>query len=56
MALLDWIIIGAHFVLSAAIGLAYTKKAGESVSEFFVSGRSLPCTCTTLFAVPSTST
>ena len=42
MALLDWIIIGAYFVLSAGIGLAYTKKAGESVSEFFVSGRSLP--------------
>src|SRR5687768_9730105 len=42
MALLDWIIIGAYFALSAGIGLAYTKKAGESVSEFFVSGRSLP--------------
>jgi SSS family solute:Na+ symporter len=39
---LDWIIIGAYFALSAGIGLAYTKKAGESVSEFFVSGRSLP--------------
>ena len=39
---LDWIIIGAYFVLSAGIGLAYTKKAGESVSEFFVSGRALP--------------
>jgi solute:Na+ symporter, SSS family len=39
---LDWVIIAAYFVLSAGIGLAYTKKAGESVSEFFVSGRSLP--------------
>jgi solute:Na+ symporter, SSS family len=42
MELLDWVIIAAYFVLSAGIGLAYTKKAGESVSEFFVSGRSLP--------------
>jgi solute:Na+ symporter, SSS family len=42
MQLLDWVIIAAYFVLSAGIGLAYTKKAGESVSEFFVSGRSLP--------------
>ena len=42
MVALDWIIIGLYFVLSAGIGLAYTKKAGESVSEFFVSGRSLP--------------
>jgi solute:Na+ symporter, SSS family len=42
MQLLDWVIVGAYFVLSAVIGLAYTKRAGESVSEFFVSGRSLP--------------
>ncbi|HEU5090833.1 MAG TPA: sodium:solute symporter family protein, partial [Roseiflexaceae bacterium] len=42
MLLLDWIIVGAYFALSAGIGLAYTKRAGKSVSEFFVSGRSLP--------------
>ena len=42
MQLLDWLIIGAYFVISAAIGLAYTKRAGKNVSEFFVSGRSLP--------------
>ena len=42
MHLIDWLIILAYFVLSAAIGLAYTKRAGKSVSEFFVSGRSLP--------------
>ena len=39
---LDWIIVGAYFVLSAGIGIAYTRRAGQSVSEFFVSGRSLP--------------
>ncbi|MGQ0812846.1 MAG: sodium:solute symporter family protein [Gemmatimonadota bacterium] len=42
MQLLDWLIIGAYFVLSAGIGVAYTKRAGTSVTEFFVSGRSLP--------------
>jgi Na+/proline symporter len=42
MQLLDWLIIGAYFVLSAGIGIAYTRRAGKSVSEFFVSGRSLP--------------
>ena len=42
MHLLDWLIVAAYFVLSAGIGIAYTKRAGESVSEFFVSGRSLP--------------
>src|SRR5687768_3435307 len=38
----DWIIIAAYFVASAAIGLAFAKRAGSSVSEFFVSGRSIP--------------
>jgi Na+/proline symporter len=39
---IDWIIVGAYFVMSAAIGLAFTKRAGQNVSEFFLSGRSLP--------------
>jgi Na+/proline symporter len=38
----DWIIIVAYFVASAAIGLAYTRKAGQSLADYFVSGRSLP--------------
>jgi SSS family solute:Na+ symporter len=39
---LDWMIVAAYFLASAAIGLAYTRRAGQNVSEFFVSGRSLP--------------
>ncbi len=42
LTLLDWLILAAYFVVSAAIGLAYAGRAGTSVSEFFVSGRSLP--------------
>ena len=42
LSALDWTIIAAYFVASAAIGLAYAKRAGSSVSEFFVSGRSIP--------------
>lgn len=42
LALIDWLIIAAYFVLSAAVGLAYTRRAGKSVSEYFVSGRSVP--------------
>ncbi|HEX8451820.1 MAG TPA: sodium:solute symporter family protein [Longimicrobium sp.] len=42
LALVDWLIVAAYFVLSAAIGLAYTRRAGKSVSEYFVSGRSVP--------------
>jgi SSS family solute:Na+ symporter len=42
LAPLDWLIIAAYFVLSAGIGLAYARRAGQSVSEFFVSGRNIP--------------
>ncbi|HEX2091039.1 MAG TPA: sodium:solute symporter family protein [Longimicrobiaceae bacterium] len=42
LAPLDWLILAGYFVLSAAIGLAYTRRAGRSVSEYFVSGRSVP--------------
>jgi Na+/proline symporter len=42
LSLIDWLIIAGYFLLSAGIGLAYARRAGRSVSEFFVSGRSLP--------------
>jgi SSS family solute:Na+ symporter len=38
----DWLIIALYFLISAAIGLAYTRKASRSLSDYFVSGRSLP--------------
>ena len=42
LAPLDWIIIGAYFVASAAIGVWFSSRGGRSVSDFFLSGRSLP--------------
>ena len=39
---LDWIIVAAYFLLSLAIGLYYFDRAGQSVGEFFLSGRNLP--------------
>ncbi|MDE3057670.1 MAG: Na+:solute symporter [Bacteroidota bacterium] len=42
MQLLDWIIIIAYFVLSAAVGIYFAKRAGGSLQEFFLSGRNLP--------------
>ena len=39
---LDWIIVAAYFLLSVAIGLYYFDRAGQSVGEFFLSGRNLP--------------
>jgi solute:Na+ symporter, SSS family len=38
----DWLIIALYFVCSAAIGLAYTRKASRSLADYFVTGRSLP--------------
>lgn len=39
---IDWAIIVAFFVVSLAIGLWVSKKAGSSASEFFLSGRNMP--------------
>jgi Na+/proline symporter len=39
---LDWAIVGAYFAISLAIGVMYSRRAGRSVNEFFLSGRSLP--------------
>ena len=42
LAAVDWIFIVWYFVLSIGIGLYYSKRAGKSISEYFLSGRSLP--------------
>ena len=42
LSTLDFVIIAAYFVLSLVIGLALTKRAGKSMSDFFLGGRSLP--------------
>src|SRR5438477_1694798 len=36
---IDWAIVAAYFLLSTGIGLVFTKKGGESLSEYFISGR-----------------
>jgi solute:Na+ symporter, SSS family len=38
----DWVIIGLYFLASAGVALAYTRRASESLDEYFVSGRALP--------------
>lgn len=42
MQTIDWILVGLYFVASAGIGIYYTKRAGSSLHEFFLSGRNLP--------------
>lgn len=39
---LDWLIIVLYFVLTLGIGLGFKNKAGASLADYFVSGRSLP--------------
>lgn len=38
----DWLIVAVYFVLSIVIGLAFSGRAGRSLADYFVSGRSLP--------------
>ena len=42
LELSDWFIVALYFIASAAIGLAYAGRAGKSLADYFVSGRSLP--------------
>jgi SSS family transporter len=42
LAAADWLFIVWYFLLSIGIGLYYSKRAGRSISEYFLSGRSLP--------------
>jgi solute:Na+ symporter, SSS family len=39
---IDWAIVAAYFLLSAGIGFAFTKRGGESLSEYFIAGRAVP--------------
>jgi Na+/proline symporter len=38
----DWIIIIAYFILSLAISLYFSKRAGKDTGSFFLSARNLP--------------
>jgi len=38
----DGIVIAIYFVLSLGLGLAYARRAGRNVAEYFLSGRHLP--------------
>jgi Na+/proline symporter len=42
LSLVDWLIIAAYFALSLAVGLYYSRRAGRSTEEFFLSDRSMP--------------
>ena len=39
---LDWIVVAAYGALTLAIGLRLARRAGRSVEDYFIAGRSLP--------------
>ncbi|QUY42910.1 sodium:solute symporter family protein [Acaryochloris marina] len=42
MQLFDWIIVAAYLVFTLFVGIYLSRKASGSLTDFFVSGRSLP--------------
>ncbi len=42
LSAIDWTIVVAYFALSMGIGLFFTKKGGENIEEYFLSGRNVP--------------
>jgi Na+/proline symporter len=38
---IDWAIVAAYFLMSTVIGLMFTKRGGESLNEYFLSGRNV---------------
>lgn len=39
---IDWAIVFGYFALSTLIGFIFTKRGGESLEEYFLSGRQVP--------------
>ncbi|MFI5311125.1 MAG: sodium:solute symporter family protein [Gemmatimonadales bacterium] len=42
MSPIDWLIVAAYFAISTGIGLYFTKRGGESLDQYFLSGRQAP--------------
>jgi solute:Na+ symporter, SSS family len=42
LALIDWIVIVGYLAVALGVGLYFRRRAGSSMAEYFVSGRSLP--------------
>ena len=42
MAALDWIIVGLYLVFALGVGLVFRRRAGQDITQYFLSGRNLP--------------
>lgn len=47
----DWFVVALYFLFMLGVGMYFTKRAGRSVEDFFVSGRNLPWWIIALSAV-----
>ena len=39
---LDWAIVAAYFLFCTGVGLFFTKRGGQSLDQYFLSGRQVP--------------
>lgn len=39
---IDWVVVAVYGVVTLVLGFWFTRRAGQSVEEYFVAGRSLP--------------
>ena len=39
---IDWLVVGIYFLFAFSVGIYYSRRAGRSTEEYFLSGRSLP--------------
>ena len=42
MTPLDWFLVGLYFLFTLCIAVYYSRRAGKSTSDFFLSGRRMP--------------
>jgi SSS family solute:Na+ symporter len=42
LAALDWCIVGGYILIAVAVGFIFSRRAGKSINEYFLSGRNLP--------------
>lgn len=51
MRSVDWVVVALYFCFMISVGLYFTRRAGRSVADYFVSGRNLPWWVIALSAV-----
>jgi Na+/proline symporter len=42
LSYIDWFIIGGYILFSLSVGVYFSRRAGKSTEEYFLSGRTLP--------------